>query len=191
MTLGLLGSASHARAEGPGSAGLRLGAGTDVSGGVAYGGQLDYVLHQQEHAFEIGLAIFGGEFEEESEEGTHTYRENTRLLVVGVLANYLTRYGATSGPYFVTGIGFGSMSAEWEERSATDTSLGTPLPGGGSMQAEDAGTAGMILNLGLGVRFGPRFDLRAQAPTFFIPESGARGSLIVPTLTLMAGIRFS
>lgn len=174
-----------------GLVGVRAGVGTDIEGGIAYGAQVNYTLFQKTNAIELGLAVFGGSFDEESTEGGNTYFEETNIFVVGAIVNYLFRYDmALDGPYILAGVGVGSISVEWEERSDTDTSLGPPLPGGGSMQSEDASAAGMILNVGLGYRFTEMFDLRVQVPTFFISETDARDGKVVPTLTLTAGLSF-
>ncbi len=180
-----------AYAQSPGAAGVRAGIGTDISGGIAYGIQINYTLDQNPNAFELGLALFGGKFEEDTDEGIHTYHEETSLFVIGAIANYLFRYALElTGPYFVSGIGVGAISVEWEERSATDTSLGPILPGGGSMQSEDATAAGLILNFGIGHRFNEQFDLRAQVPTFFISGGDERDGKVIPAFTVTAGLNF-
>jgi hypothetical protein len=180
-----------AHAQKVGSVGVRLGIGTDIEGGIAYGAQLNYTLFQDQNAFELGLAVFGGSFDEESNNGFNNYYEETNILVIGAMANYLFRYALElPGPYFVAGIGVGAISVEWEERSDTDVSLGTPLPGGGSMQSEDGTTAGLVLNFGIGHRFNETFDLRAQVPTFFISATDVRDGKVVPTITLTLGLNF-
>ncbi|MBN1164352.1 MAG: outer membrane beta-barrel protein [Candidatus Krumholzibacteriota bacterium] len=187
LMLGLVSAA--AQTEKPGAVGVRVGAGTDIEGGVAYGGQLDYIHYHKSNAFELGLAFFSGKFEEESSNGFNTYYEETKVLVVGAIFNYLIRYSLElEGPYFVSGIGVGAVSVEWEERSPTDTTLGTLLPGGGSMQDEDGTVGGMIINFGIGYRFNETFDLRAQVPTFFISGSDERDSAVVPTFTITLGL---
>jgi hypothetical protein len=184
-------AASAQNAEKAGLVGVRLGIGTDITGGIAYGAQLNYTLDQNPNAFELGLAVYGGKFEESTDEGMHTYDEETSIFVIGAMANYLFRHALElSGPYFLAGIGVGAMSVEWEERSTTDTSLGTPLPGGGSMQDDDGTAAGLILNFGIGHRFNERLDLRFQVPTFFISGSDDRDGKTVPTFTLTAGLFF-
>ncbi len=181
-----------ASAEKAGAVGIRAGVGTDIEGGLAYGAQLNYTLFQGPNAFELGLAVFGGKFEEESSNGYNDYFEETNLLVFGALANYLFRYAMElEGPYFAAGIGVGAISVEWEERSPTDISLGTPTPDGGSMQSEDATAAGLILNFGIGYRLTEQFDLRAQVPTFFISGSDDRDGKVIPTITLTLGFNFS
>jgi len=177
--------------EPSGTGGIRFGVGTDIEGGLAIGGQISYILFQQFNAVELGLGVFGGSYEETSDNGFNTYVETTDLLVIGALANYLFRYSLEkSGPYFVLGAGVGVVSVEWEETSDTDTSLGTPMPGGGSMQSEDGSAAGLLLNFGIGHRFNRRFDLRAAVPTFFIGGSDTRDGKVIPTITITAGLNF-
>jgi len=192
---GLLGGAfagtADAQNEKPGAVGVRLGIGTDITGGIAYGVQLNYTLFQLPNAVEMGLAVFGGNFEEESDNGSNVYNEETKILVVGAMVNYLFRYSReTSGVYFLAGAGAGAISVEWEERSDTDTSLGTPLPGGGSMQSEEGTTGGLILNFGLGYRFTDNFDLRGQIPVFFISGGDERDGKVVPLISVTAGLNF-
>ncbi len=191
LTALLIAADSVCAQESPGVAGARIGAGTDITGGVAYGAQLDYTLFQNPNAFELGFALFGGTFEEDSDNGFNEYHEETTVVVFAAIANYLFRYSPESeGPYFVAGAGVGAVSVEWEESSATDTSLGTALPGGGSKQSEDGTTSGLILNFGIGTRLNDSFDLRLQVPTFFISAGDQRDSAVVPTVTATLGIKF-
>jgi len=188
---GTLAGTVGAQNEKPGAVGVRFGIGTDITGGIAYGGQLNYTLYQLPNAIEMGLAVFGGTFEEESDNGFNIYNEETRILVVGALVNYLFRYSnEASGVYFVAGAGAGAISVEWEERSDTDVSLGTPLPGGGSMQSEEGTTGGVLLNFGLGYRFTDNFDLRGQVPVFFISGGEERDGKVVPLFSITAGLNF-
>lgn len=175
----------------PGNFGARVGIGTDISGGVAYGGQASYTLMQRQNAFELSLLAFGGSFSEDSNNGFYDYHEKTNLLAIGVMANYLFRWSMEStGPYFVGGIGFGSVGVNWTETSPGDTSLGKSLPGGGSSTSEDGAVGGMILNVGIGHRFSRTFDLRLQAPTLFVGGGDTRDSQIVPMFTLTGGWTF-
>lgn len=183
----LAGTAHAQRSESPG---IRVGVGTDITGGVAYGAQLEYVVDNGPNAFELALAFFGGNFEEDSNNGYNDYHEETKVLVVGAMANYLFRYVQRGGPYFVSGVGVGAVSVEWEETSPTDTSLGPPLPGGGSSQSEDGTTAGFVVNFGIGYRLSQTLDLRAQVPTFFFGGGEERDGGVVPTFTLALGLRF-
>lgn len=190
--------ADLAYAQKAGRAGVRFGVGTDIEGGLAWGGQIDYTLFQDPNAFELGFAVFGGNFKETSDNGFavgtpqyNQYDEETKIRVFGVIANYLFRHSMElSGPYFVGGVGVGAVSVEWREESATDTSLGPPLPGGGSFQEEEGSTAGVILNVGIGHRINEKFDLRAQVPTFFISGGEDRDGKVIPTFTITAGVGF-
>ena len=172
-------------------AGLRVGIGTDITGGIAYGGELNYTRALGINAMELSLAVFGGCFDETSEEGNNLYEETTDILVVAALANYLISYSMDKpGPYFVVGAGVGAFSVDWEERSATDTSLGPLLPGGGSMQSDDGTSAGVILNFGIGHRFSEQLDVRGQIPTFFISSAPGEATAVAPTFELTLGYRF-
>ena len=176
LAFGGLVFSSSLGAQSTGRAGVRFGAGADPSGGVAFGGQVDYTLLQGVNAFEVGLGAFGGKFEEDNNNGFNDYHEETNLIVIAALANYLFRHGSeTGGPYFVTGVGVGGVTVEWREESPTDTSLGSSLPGGsGSFQEEDGTVAGFILNAGIGHRFNEQVDIRAQVPTFLVAASDER-----------------
>jgi hypothetical protein len=177
--------------------GVHIGAGADITGGVAYGGQLDYTIEQERNAIELGLTIFVGAITEDSDNGYDSsspyyneYHEETDILVFAAIANYLIRYSAElSGPYFVAGAGVGAFSVKWTETSATDTSLG-PRWGNGSMQSEDGTAAGAIVNFGIGTRINEKFDMRLQVPTFFISGGETRDGGIIPTLTITAGLKF-
>ena len=82
------------------------------------------------------------------------------------------------------------VNVEWEERSATDVSLGTSLPEGGSMQSADGTAGGTVFNLGIGRSFSSGLDIRAELPVIvtFAPPGGA--SSVVPTLIATLGYRF-
>ena len=135
--------------------------------------------------------MYAGHSEEESEEGGNIYEEATDVMVIGALVNYLFLYSMDEpGPYFVAGIGFGAVSMEWEEKSATDNSLGTLLPGGGSMQSVDGSSGGTIINFGIGHRFNKQLDFRAQLPTFFVFSAPGDATSVVPTFTITVGYRF-
>ncbi len=177
--------------EQTGRVGGRVGIGTDITGGIAFGAQLDYTQFQGVNAFEMGIMLFGGSFEEESDNGANTYTETTDVFVVGAIANYLFGYNKESGgPYFVTGVGVGAISVSWEEQSDTDTSLGTPLANGGSSQSEDGTVGGLVINFGIGKRLNERADIRAQVPTFFISGGDERDGATVPTFTVTFGYAF-
>jgi len=165
--------------------GFRGGIGTDISGGIAYGGGVNYLIT---NSFEFGLVGFGGTYVEEIHK-THTYTETTKLLVVGFLANYFANYDPEKvAPFFIAGFGLASISGTWEERSKTDTSLGTPLAGGGSKQERTFGIAGPLLNIGLGLSFGHGIDIRFEVPVIYGTIAGS--SYVIPTFILTLGYRF-
>jgi len=183
-------SESYPYSNESGSIGIRAGIGTDINLGLAYGGGINYLLNLNQNAVEIGLVVFGGSSEEKTEE-YNTYTETTDVLVYGVLANYLFGYELKKSCFFgLVGFGFSAISVEWEESSPDDESLGTPLPGGGSKQSEDATAAGSILNLGFGVAFDGGFDIRVEAPIIFIFDAPGDASSIVPTFMATLGYHF-
>ncbi len=171
--------------------GLRGGVGTDINLGLAYGGGANYLITTPNNSLELGLLFFGGSFDETTEEGIHTYDESTDIFVFGVMANYLIGYNPdASRSFFIAGIGLASISIDWEERSKTDESLGTLLPGGGSMQAEDGSGGGTVFNLGIGKTFSGNFDLRAEVPVIVSFSAPGSASAVIPTFIVTAGIRF-
>lgn len=171
--------------------GVRGGVGTDVELGLAYGAGANFVIELPAHSLELGVMLFGGSFDETSEEGGNTYDETTDLLVFGFLANYLINYTPNeAGTFFVTGIGFGSINVEWEEKSETDVSLGTPLPGGGSMQSADGTAGGTILNLGAGRSFASGLDIRVELPVIITFSPPGEASSVVPSAIATVGYRF-
>ena len=131
------------------------------------------------------------DFEESTDEGMHTYDETTDIAVFGVLANYLIGYKPkTSGSFFIAGIGLASVGIEWEERSATDVSLGPLLPGGGSMQSVDGSGGGTVFNLGYGRTFPSGLDLRFELPVIVSFAVPGEASAVIPTFIVTAGLRF-
>jgi len=171
--------------------GIRAGVGTDISFGLAYGAGVNYLIQFQQNSLELGVVFFGGSFEESTDEGIHTYTENTDLIAFGVEANYLFGYTpGESGIFFVAGTGLASINVEWEEKSDTDESLGTPLPGGGSMQSEDGTAGGLIFNLGFGGSFSNGFDIRAEIPVILTFAAPGESSSVIPLLTVTLGYRF-
>ena len=104
-------------AQSEGIAGARVGVGTDISGGIAYGVQLNYTLLQDENSVEFGLTFFGGSFEEDREEAVHSYREETDVLAFGGMVNYLFRHAMDNGGlYFLAGAGAGRLLGRLERR---------------------------------------------------------------------------
>lgn len=179
--------AGPARAqEGPG---LRVGVGADISGGLAYGLGLNYQRSLGADSAELGFMIYGGSYEEESNNGFNDYLEETTLRVFAVTANYLMGYSEGSPVFLVAGVGAGAFSVEWTESSETDTSLGTPF-GSGSQQSEEGTAGGTLINVGVGRRVGERAELRLEAPVFFLFDAAGEASSVVPTLTVSGALRF-
>jgi hypothetical protein len=192
MILGILvlGTAATSAQTSP-KIGLRGGIGTDVNGGLAYGGGGNFLLTYPNNSLELGIILFGGSFEETTEEAINTYDETTDIMVFGVMANYLIGYQPNQpGTFFVAGIGLASVSVEWEERSDTDVSLGTPLSNGGSMQSEDGSAAGTVFNLGVGRSFKGGLDIRLEVPTIFVFSAPGEASSVIPTAIATVGFRF-
>jgi hypothetical protein len=179
-----------AHAEGSGF-GIRAGIGTDISGGIAYGGGINYLMSQDDRgAWELGLVAYGGSFEETTTE-YFTYVETTDVFAIGVVVNRLLKYTpGERGVFVALGLGAGAISVSWEETSDGDITLGTPLPGGGSSQSADGTSGGMIVNLGVGYSFSGPLDLRLEAPIIYNFDAPGNSSSVIPTLTLTAGLRF-
>ena len=174
-----------------GGIGVRAGIGTDASGGIAFGGGINYLINYDQSALEIGIILYSGSFEEETTEAINTYMETTDVFVFGAMANYLYKYDRTkNGLYYIVGFGLGMIEVEWEERSDGDNSLGTPLPGGGSMQSAEGTSAGTIINLGIGYTLSPNFDLRVEIPMILTFDAPGESSQFIPTLAITAGYRF-
>ena len=193
MLLGCLGAVSAQAQTEPvePKIGVRAGFGTDVNLGLAYGLGVNYLLTYPQNSLELGIVFFGGSFEESTDEGMHTYDETTDIAVFGVLANYLIGYKPkTSGSFFIAGIGLASVGIEWEERSATDVSLGPLLPGGGSMQSVDGSGGGTVFNLGYGRTFPSGLDLRFELPVIVSFAVPGEASAVIPTFIVTAGLRF-
>ncbi len=178
-------SIAYGQSDQIGTFGARAGIGTDISLGIAYGAGFNYRLKDN---MEMGLMIFGGKVSETSDNGFNTYEETTKIFALAAQANWLFNHNPDETKlFFITGTGLAFISYDWEERSSTDTSLGTPLPGGGSMQENSGGTGGLLFNIGLGQTFGGPFDLRFEVP-IMIPFTEVVG--VVPLFMLTAGYRF-
>jgi hypothetical protein len=174
----------------PGTFGIRGGIGTDINGGIAYGGSINYLFPVGNNHLEIGPVFYAGHFEETTEE-YNTYVEKTDLTVFGVLANYLIKYKPDGqGTFFVVGFGFAAVSVDWEESSPNDISLGTPLPGGGSKQSADGTAGGTVFNIGAGYKFTGNVDIRAEIPVIIIVDAPGEAGAVAPTFTATLGIRF-
>jgi hypothetical protein len=173
------------------SIGIRAGVGTDINLGLAYGVGVNYLIDLQQNSLELGVVFYGGSFEESTDEGIHTYDETTDVIVFGAEANYLFGYSpGESGIFFLAGTGLAYINAEWEEKSDTDESLGTPLPGGGSMQSAEGSTGGWLFNLGVGGSFKGGLDIRAEIPMVVTFDAPGGSSSVIPLFTITLGYRF-
>ena len=171
--------------------GIRGGLGTDINLGLAYGVGGNILLDIDRNYIELGVLIFGGNFEESSDEGIHTYDEKTDLTVFGFMANYLIGFNPRKpGLYFIAGLGAAYVDVVWEERSDSDTSLGTPLPGGGSMQSAEGAVGGSVLNVGIGNGFSKSFDVRFEVPVILAYSATGEASSVIPTFLATVGFRF-
>lgn len=171
--------------------GLRAGLGTDVNLGIAFGVGGGYVIPVQKNYVEFGGVFFGGSFKETSNNGFNDYEETTDLLVIGAMANFLFGYEPyQTRTFFIAGLGLASVSMSWEEKSDTDVSLGTPLPGGGSMQSEDGGGGGTIFNLGVGYATAKGLEIRAELPVIMAFSAPEEATAVIPTFIATVGYRF-
>ncbi len=169
--------------------GVRGGIGTDITfGGVACGVGVNKLLGEE---LEIGLQFYYGSFEETDKEAVNTYVDTTKVTAFTALANLLYGYHrGESGFFFLTGVGLGYLGVNWEERSDTDMTLGTLLPGGGSKQTFDGSAGGLILNLGAGYAIPGGMDVRFEVPIVIAIGDTGGASHIIPLFTLTAGYRF-
>ena len=176
-----------------GGFGIRGGVGTDIEGGLAFGGSLNYLIptYSYWNPYEISLLVFAGSFEETTVE-TNTYVENTDILVIGLLANYLIHYNHHSQTFFfLLGTGIGFIDVQWEESSEGDISLGTPLPGGGSKQSEEGSAIAFLFDIGFGYKFSDNVDFRFEIPVFISTDSPGSASSVALTFVLTLGTRFN
>jgi hypothetical protein len=169
--------------------GIRAGIGTDITfGGVAFGVGVNYLFLEN---LEAGVVLYYGSFKETTEETVNTYDETTTITAFAALLNYLYNYSFGENRFFVlAGIGVGYVGVDWEERSDTDSSLGTPLAGGGSKQEVSGGLGGLLTNLGLGYAFDFGLDLRFEVPILFPFGDVGEARTIIPLFTLTGGYRF-
>jgi len=172
--------------------GLRGGLGTDIGGSIAYGIGANYMLDINNSPLELGLLVFGGRFTETTERSIHTYNEVNNLLLFAIMANYLVNYlPEKSSTFFLAGVGLASVSVDWEESSPTDTSLGTPLAGGGSKQSEEGSGGGAVFNIGVGRTFSNALDARLEVPVIVTFSGPEKASSVIPTVMLTLGYRFN
>lgn len=184
-------AAGTAAAQTQPTIGVRAGIGTDINGGIAFGGGINFLMVAGKNHVELGVVGFGGSFEETSDNGYNEYVETTDILVIGALANLLLNYSPDAAQaFFVVGFGLASVSMDWKETSLTDSSLGTRFGANGSMQEEDGSGGGTVFNIGGGRTFGQGLDIRIEVPTIVAFAAPGEAAAVIPTFLLTAGKRF-
>jgi hypothetical protein len=170
--------------------GIRGGIGTDITfGGVAGGAGINKLFDRE---LEIGLVFYYGSFEETDEEAVNTYVDTTKVTAFAALLNYLYGYHRDEGGFFfLAGVGLAYLGVSWEERSDTDPTLGTLLPGGGSKQTFDGSVGGLLTNLGVGYAFAGGVDVRLEVPIVIAFGDTGGASSVIPLFTLTGGYRFA
>lgn len=169
---------------------LRGTLGTDIGGGLGFG-----VGGRFYHKAGFGHLEFGPDLivssTEETTEEFHTYIENTDLVVFAARINNLINYTpGKRGTYYLYGTGAAALSVEWTEESPTDTSLGTPRAGGGSMQSEDGTAFALIANFGVGFTRPGNLDFRIETPILISLNEVGEAATFIPTLTVGFGFSF-
>jgi len=171
--------------------GIQAGVGTDLNLGLAVGLKASVMPFDIDvNPLEVGVEVFYSNSTETSDNGVNEYEEQTELIILGVMANYLYNYSLEDPSFFlVAGVGIAGISMWWEERSLTDVSLGIPWKTGSRQEAEGI-AAGAVLSVGGGYAFAKGFEIRLEIPVIFIFGPYGEASAIAPALTLMGGYRF-
>ena len=169
---------------------LRVSGGTDISLGIGYGAGLRFVKRSGADAMEFGPDFFYAHSEETTND-FHQYTDKTTLTIFAARVNWLKDYAPRSrNLYWIYGVGAAAINVVWEETSPTDSSLGTPLAGGGSKMSDEGTAFGMIFNLGVGKPLSDNMDFRFEMPVIYIPGTIGKAATFVPTLTAGLGFRF-
>ncbi len=149
--------------------------GTDVTGGLGFGGGISYALVPDgaSNAYEFGLDFF---FHEYDETGSGE-KEYTDLSIFALRANWLWNYQpGQSNVYFVTGVGF--VYAMLDYKIEYD-----PLVYGQSLtESYDYSSVGNVVNLGIGWSSAMGLGFRLEAPMIFFYSAG-QAAAFVPTFT--------
>ena len=150
--------------------------GTDISGGLGFGGGLSYVLVPggSSSGYEFALDYFFHEYDEEEPD----VKNYTDLSIFAFRANWLWNYKhGQSGVYFVTGVGlvFATLDYTIEYNPA--------VYGYSLSEIYDYSSVGNIINLGVGWTSGMGFGLRFETPMLFFYSSGEAASF-VPSFAL-------
>ena len=156
--------------------------GTDVSGGLGFGGGLAYVLVPGGSSFGYEFAVDYYFHEYDEAEGGE--KEYTDLSVFGVRANWLWNFEpGTNGVYFVTGVGF--VYAILDYTIEYDPSV----YGQFSSESYDYSSVGNLVNLGIGWTSAMGLGVRLETPMLFFYSSGSAAAF-VPTFTLAVKFYF-
>ena len=173
-----------------GRIGIRGGIGIDTEGGLAGCGSLSYLVPTYPNPLEIGFMVLSGSIEKITE-NSHTYLERTDILATSLYINYLYNYRySPTGLFLVLGTGLAFVDVMWEKSSDTDTSLGKPLPDGGSTQSDEGGSFGILFQFGLGYKFSNSVNMRFEVPVFYIKDPPGEASSLATTFVLSLGVRF-
>lgn len=154
--------------------------GTDITGGLGYGGGLSYILSPGggSYGYEFSLDYFFHSYKES--EGGNT--EEVDLSIFAVRANWLWNYQPKqSHVYFVTGFGFVLATLDWAN------TYDPAVYGYSLTETETYTTVGNVINLGIGYTSAAGIGARLETPMLFLYSAG-QATAFVPTFTL--GVKF-
>ncbi len=157
---------------------IRGGVGTDITGGLGFGGGLGFVWTPSfsSTGMEFGVDYFFHSSEEDNDSGN---KEKTELGIFTGRVNWLWNYDPGQGSvYFITGVGFVVASIDWRE------------DGPNYRDSFDATSAGNVINLGGGWQSPAGFGVRIETPLLFFYNTGS-ASAFVPTFVLSLVYRFN
>jgi hypothetical protein len=182
-------SRADQQAMGPsmGAFGLKGHMGTDVTGGLGFGGGALFLLNSGSNAaYEFGVDVFLHEADDHYDESGGTRTEAVELFIIAARFNWLWNYSfEQSSVFFVAGVGFVYAGLNWKLINETGNTPGT----GTLLEDEDYSTAGNLFNLGAGWSSASGFGIRLETPMLFFYSSG-NASSFVPTFTLSLMYRF-
>lgn len=150
--------------------------GTDITGGLGFGGGLAYILAPggASYGHEFAVDYFFHEYDE-SGSGESEY---TDLSIIAFRANWLWNYNpGQSGVYFITGVGFVYAMLDYTIEYSAATY------GQFSSETYDYTSVGNAINLGIGWTSASGIGARLETPMIFFYSSGSASSF-VPTFTL-------
>ena len=166
--------------------GLRGGMGTDLTGGATYGVGLTRMVEMDGTPIELGGVVFGASVGGSNVDSFQYHEESTDVFVLAATANFLVNYQPQE-LYFLSGIGVGLISMDWEEYNPVETTAGPVI---GATHSEEGTAAGAIVNLGVGYQMSDDMDLRFEAPVFIMSSAPGEAASVVTTFVFTAGIRF-